>query len=371
MTDERFDQALTLLEQGAASQALTVLEALLVDTPGHVEAWRLLSRVQSSLGQEDNALQATQKADELEADNLAIAAKGLWNAGLIKQAQASCHKALLLHPTNPAATLLASHLARQAGDFAKTRHLLTRLQAAIDGGQQDISEDLAAQLRYESAVFDRGLTAAGNPDHPDDRGWATPFLRQEDWLPKERHDSLMAFVERHQDQWIDATVWTKGKYQKSADHRVASVLYDPPDIREWFLPMIEAELPRAFEHLNMVPFTPKRMELQVSTYRQGEYYRAHRDTAWPEAEEPQSDGRVLTFVYYFSRQPQRFQGGDLKLYDTNTSNGVLGDGHSLVRPQDNSLILFPSVALHEVCPLELNSTDPLDGRFTVNGWLHR
>ncbi len=371
-----FDQARQAVAQADFPAAARRLEELLAQTPDHVEAWRLLARVRDSLAQPAEAAAARREAQQREAENLAVAARGLWLAGMVAPARAGCRKALALSPGNPTALLLASQLARQVGDFAAAAADLARLTDLAEQRPSALPPDLAAQATFDGAVVGAGLTAAGNPCCPAGQSWATPFLRRENWLPRARHDRLLSDLAarwnpQHQDPWQAATVWTRGKYQQSADHRVASVLYNPPEVRRWFLPRLEAILPQAFACLGLAPFQPGQIELQVSAYRRHEYYRAHRDTAWPEAAESSSDGRVLTFVYYFSRRPQRFRGGALKLHDTNCASGQVGAGFSLIAPEANSLLCFPSVALHEVCPLELDSDDPLDGRFTVNGWIHR
>ena len=80
--------------------------------------------------------------------------------------------------------------------------------------------------------------------------------------------------------------------------------------------------------------------------------------------------RRISCVYYFHRTPQRFTGGELKLYDTwITPSGTTGaPPHTTLAPVDNSIVFFPSDAFHEVCPVQADSDAFDDSRFTVTIW---
>ncbi|MFY7960935.1 MAG: 2OG-Fe(II) oxygenase, partial [Elsteraceae bacterium] len=75
--------------------------------------------------------------------------------------------------------------------------------------------------------------------------------------------------------------------------------------------------------------------------------------------------------YYLHRIPKRFSGGDLLLFDEPSPDQVRSSMEfTRITPAENSLLLFPSVSLHAVTPVSLESEDRLDGRLTLNGWLH-
>jgi Rps23 Pro-64 3,4-dihydroxylase Tpa1-like proline 4-hydroxylase len=78
---------------------------------------------------------------------------------------------------------------------------------------------------------------------------------------------------------------------------------------------------------------------------------------------------LISYVYYFHGTPKRFAGGGLLLYDS----AVAADRYdqrafTRIEPNDNSLVMFPSTAAHEVERVAVESGAMADGRFSVNGW---
>lgn len=95
-----------------------------------------------------------------------------------------------------------------------------------------------------------------------------------------------------------------------------------------------------------------RIEHQIAASNDGDYFRAHIDGG-------PDDTRAVTFVYFLHSEPRRFSGGELIV----ASNPV--------EPCGDTLVLFPSNAVHEVLPVHAPSRAFADSRFTVNGWIHR
>jgi hypothetical protein len=73
--------------------------------------------------------------------------------------------------------------------------------------------------------------------------------------------------------------------------------------------------------------TGPKLETQLTSHNDGGYYRIHNDNG-----SPSTATRVLTYVYYFHRQPVAFKGGQLRLYDSRIQFGRL----SVNRPSVNS-----------------------------------
>ncbi|WP_271078521.1 2OG-Fe(II) oxygenase [Aurantiacibacter sp. MUD61] len=73
--------------------------------------------------------------------------------------------------------------------------------------------------------------------------------------------------------------------------------------------------------------------------------------------------RVITGVYYYSRAPLPFTGGELNLFslDRRSSRGVA--------PTRNSIVFFSSIFPHEIAPVRVPTGEFADGRFSVNIWL--
>lgn len=105
----------------------------------------------------------------------------------------------------------------------------------------------------------------------------------------------------------------------------------------------------------------RRFEIESVHSGDGALFTAHIDTN----RGPQSSRRVISAVYYYSRTPAAFSGGQLKLYSLDRSGSIT------VEPEDNTMVLFPSMFLHEVLPVSVPSGEWADGRFSVNCWVHR
>ena len=80
---------------------------------------------------------------------------------------------------------------------------------------------------------------------------------------------------------------------------------------------------------------------------------------------------MLTYVYYFHREPVAFRGGQLRLYDSQVESARWrpAETFSELQPENNMLVLFPSRVMHEVLPTYCSSREFADGRFTLNGWV--
>ena len=104
------------------------------------------------------------------------------------------------------------------------------------------------------------------------------------------------------------------------------------------------------------------VEVQVSAYLAGGFYRPHRDGVdrWSNGPEV----RRINCLYYLHRQPRPFTGGDLLLHD-----GEVASTFTRIEPLDNSIVLFPSRCVHEVTLVECDPGDFGAGRFTVNSFV--
>lgn len=154
------------------------------------------------------------------------------------------------------------------------------------------------------------------------------------------------------------------------DHRSSRVLQTSPAFRcvkSWFRERVFAALEDAWEPLQTEPFAIGRTEVQLTSHRTGDHFGLHKDAA---AGGAAAEGRRVTFVYYFHRQPRRFSGGDLLLFDTDPAQDACGRKYTRIAPSHNSILFFPSDCYHLVLPVVGESADFKDGRFTLNGWIH-
>jgi Rps23 Pro-64 3,4-dihydroxylase Tpa1-like proline 4-hydroxylase len=133
-----------------------------------------------------------------------------------------------------------------------------------------------------------------------------------------------------------------------------------------FADRLKQHLQAALAKMNYPGFPVGRIELQITASGDGDYFKLHRDTS-------PDDTREISFVYFFYRDPRRFSGGELRLYETRMIDGRLtpADHAHTLTPRQDTLLLFPSRNEHEVLPVRVPSGDFADSRFTVNGWIHR
>ena len=89
-------------------------------------------------------------------------------------------------------------------------------------------------------------------------------------------------------------------------------------------------------------------ETQLTASGDGDYFKLHNDNGSPD-----SATRVVTYVWYFHKDPKPFRGGEIRLYDMESHNG---HWHACETYRDievlhNLLVVFPSYQLHEVLPV--------------------
>ncbi len=103
-------------------------------------------------------------------------------------------------------------------------------------------------------------------------------------------------------------------------------------------------------------------QIEMVAHGDGAFYRPHTDTYTGDEYTP-GGRRRLTMVYYLHRQPRRFTGGRLRMFDRG------GDQSIEIEPAHDSLLVFPSAVRHEVETVSCPGGAFADGRFAVNIWL--
>ena len=127
-------------------------------------------------------------------------------------------------------------------------------------------------------------------------------------------------------------------------------------------------MPQLWRLLNMEPFPVNQVESQLTVSGDGHYYRAHVDS-----DSASNLDRVLTCIYYFSRQPQQFSGGGLRIYDSLVGGGERQQAETFmqIEPVANRMVVFPSDSFHELLPIRCPSGAFLDSRFAITNWIWR
>lgn len=97
----------------------------------------------------------------------------------------------------------------------------------------------------------------------------------------------------------------------------------------------------------------------LSRYGMCDFYGFHRDII---PNNPAS--RIVTLCYYFNKEPEQFEGGDLII-----CGNTIHD-QKKIKPKHNRAIIFQSDSTtHAVDSVKLNTGKFEDGRFSINFWL--
>jgi hypothetical protein len=128
---------------------------------------------------------------------------------------------------------------------------------------------------------------------------------------------------------------------------------------------ILAVVPDIVARLHATPVDAPKLELELVAHNDGAFYKRHIDTQTASERE---NIRVLSGVYYFHAEPKAFSGGALRLY---AIGDPAGQTFVEVEPAQNTLLVFPSWAPHEVRSVRCPSGRFADSRFAINCWVHR
>jgi Rps23 Pro-64 3,4-dihydroxylase Tpa1-like proline 4-hydroxylase len=127
-------------------------------------------------------------------------------------------------------------------------------------------------------------------------------------------------------------------------------------------------VPSLIEQLRVTPFELSGIELELVAHGDGAFYKRHIDTFTGDVE-GETTQRMISGVYYFHAEPKAFVGGDLRLhaFGAPDENTKFFD----IPPDQNTLVVFPSWAIHEVLPIACPSKRFVDSRFAINCWIRR
>ena len=135
-------------------------------------------------------------------------------------------------------------------------------------------------------------------------------------------------------------------------------------------------LPQIMAAAGYIGPEPHSIEFELNAYGDGAHFAPHIDIPLGKdpkaAPEQRDEHRVISAVYYFHSEPKAFSGGALRLYR-------FGADHETARPQEsiafeplqNSLVIFPSWAMHSVETVHCPSDRFADFRFALNCWFCR
>jgi hypothetical protein len=101
--------------------------------------------------------------------------------------------------------------------------------------------------------------------------------------------------------------------------------------------------------MNRIIFTLNSDTTLLSYYENSGYYKSHSDTA------------VITILTWLFKEPKQFEGGNL----------IFTDFDETIEIKNNTVIMFPSHAKHEVTSIKMESKDKFsgNGRYCISQFL--
>ncbi|MGD1703328.1 2OG-Fe(II) oxygenase [Dapis sp. BLCC M229] len=174
---------------------------------------------------------------------------------------------------------------------------------------------------------------------------------------------LLNYIWQRKSDFVPTTTSTKAE-----NYRRSLVLHSFPKFRELIVKRIKEIFPDVLNKLSIPAFSIAEIESQLTAHNDNNFYKIHNDNGSPD-----TATRVLTYVYYFYREPKAFTGGDLIIYDSQIQGKhyVKAETFKTIEPTNNSIVFFLSRYMHEVLPVACPSQAFADSRFTINGWIRR
>ncbi|MBE9210479.1 2OG-Fe(II) oxygenase [Nostoc sp. LEGE 06077] len=189
------------------------------------------------------------------------------------------------------------------------------------------------------------------------------YVQIDNFLSPNEHERLIKYVLANKSNFVSTSTSTNDQ-----NYRRSMVLYSFPDFAELIVNKIQNIMPDVISKLGISSFPIAQIESQLTSHNDGNFYKIHNDNGSSD-----TATRELTYVYYFNREPKRFSGGELLIYDSKVENNfyVKAESFKTIEPRNNSIIFFLSRYMHEVLPVKCPSKAFADSRFTINGWVRR
>ena len=204
------------------------------------------------------------------------------------------------------------------------------------------------------------------------RGPLPPWHRRFGFLGDEQRESLLRWALDHREDFQPSKIFGG---IVNPDRRMSEKTGKLGPFRALFERKIGALLPDLFQHTGARPFEPESYELELVAHGDGAHFARHIDIPVGPGRTPLSGDksgkhdRLLSGVYYFHREPKAFSGGALRLH--RFGGGETPQDWIDIEPEQDSFVVFPTWAQHEVRPVSCPSRDFADSRFAVNVWLCR
>lgn len=199
-----------------------------------------------------------------------------------------------------------------------------------------------------------------------------PVHRYRDFLGPDEHRALLDWAIAHRERFEPARLTG---HVVDPKRRIAERLNDLGPHRAVLERRLKDNLADIFRRTGTRAFEVEHYELEIAAHGDGAFFAHHSDIPVGVGRKPLGgdktgkQDRLVSAVYYFHREPKRYSGGTLRLYRLGDLQAE-GDFVEL-EPEQNSLVVFPSWARHEVRRVSCPDCAFEDYRFAVNAWLCR
>ena len=197
------------------------------------------------------------------------------------------------------------------------------------------------------------------------RGPMPPFVKIRDFLPASKAAALLEWATENEARFKPTYVryGTGQRIDPRLRISVSTENFGPikEELRDHFLEMAKDVI----RGLRVNSLEIADSELEIVAHNDGMFFSRHVDTVTG-ANTGGEMIRFLSAVYYVFRQPTPFSGGALRLHRFGAQTA---DDFVDITPEHNTLVAFPSWALHEVLPVSCPSGLWSNSRFAVNIWL--
>ena len=177
-----------------------------------------------------------------------------------------------------------------------------------------------------------------------------PHLRVSNFLSPRAAEVILQGILERRDEFRGRGINSSGR---PTFYRMSTPLLPSAEFLERF-----EELAPVLQRRFKTDLSKPQLELLPQAYNDGSFFGKHSDA---DAGGPNWQRR-LSAIYYLHRQPRKFEGGSLALYDRR------GNVH-IVDPEHNSAVFFARDMLHEVLLVSCVSKAFEDSRFALNVWI--
>ena len=188
-----------------------------------------------------------------------------------------------------------------------------------------------------------------------------------------QHEALLRLALASEPDFASATIVARGEEivepgQRASRKRKGGL----GALKEMFSEKVRGAAALMFAKTGVPQAQIWKLELELVAHNDGDHFGRHIDTLTGDPardDEAGRSARLLSGVYYFYQEPRGFTGGELRVH---RFGGDGGPGNFIdVDPAQNSFVVFPSFASHEVLEVDCPSGLFERSRFSVNCWIHR